>query len=82
MKKYIIIKSVIDSINTEFTCDNLFVVSNEIAKKYDITIDYMDVLSTVVKLYDDFEIDRCINEDGTITYLKNLEYYKNEDMSR
>lgn len=68
-KKYELIQNVIEYYqDNAFTIGELFLICNDISRKYDITLDMKDVVSVVIDLYDSFDLDREILADGIIRY--------------
>lgn len=74
-KKYTIITSVIDNYGkTPFSGKDLLITSANIGKMHGININANDVLRVVADLYDSFEINRIISEDGSVRFAKSLMY--------
>ena len=79
-KKYEIVKSIIDNYGDEtFTPSGLLLLSEKIGNKYDISFSIKEVLAVLANLYDSFEINREIAQDGTISFRKSELYGIYED---
>lgn len=70
-KKYTIIKSIIEHLdNQNFSVNDILVSSSLIGNKYGIVIDFNDVFSAISSLYDGFEINRIVSNDGAVLFSK------------
>lgn len=69
--KYTIIESVINYLNDQmFSINDVLIGSTFISNKYNIKITLSDVLCVISNLYDSFEIDKFVLENGLILFEK------------
>lgn len=84
MKKYTIIQNVINTLNNEFTFEELFNLCFTIGCKYELAIDYNDVLYVLISLYDNSKINKIVTQDNKTIFVKNSidKNYSNISISR
>ena len=63
-KKYEIVTSILNNSEEPFTIGGLFATCELIGSKYNVPIALKDVLCIVSGLYDGFELNREVSEDG------------------
>lgn len=79
-KKYEIVTSVIDNCGNEpFTINSLYVACEKIAQQYGLSFNSKDVLCVLSDLYDGFEINREVSEDGTVSFRRTAMFGVYED---
>lgn len=72
-KKYEIVKSVIDNFKDKaFTIGELYIICDEVSRKYNIVLQPQDVICIVIDLYDSFDLNREVSKEGVVRYKNNI----------